>query len=148
MGQQSYPVKSCNQGMQLGRENGQFRHNRAIKGVTGNENFTKRNNWDPNQFFSTNFGGKLSLMFDPVFPFFPEPLRCCYIFIHAPPAAAVTLEPCALNAEFQHFVSGKRCNYRHYKSIACYTEISFLSFYFQPKNWDFFWVFSCETQIP
>ncbi len=33
----------------LGGENGQFWHNRASSAyITGNENFTKGNNWDPN----------------------------------------------------------------------------------------------------
>jgi hypothetical protein len=32
----------------LGGENAQFQHNKGIKRLTGNENFTKRNKWDPN----------------------------------------------------------------------------------------------------
>ncbi len=38
---------------------------------------------------------------------FPEYLDCCYIYIFTAPTSTtiiVTLEPCALNAEFQHFI--------------------------------------------
>jgi hypothetical protein len=54
--------------------------------------------------FSTNFGGKLS--FIPSCPF-PERLHCCYRFFFTAPTCTstiITLEPCALNAEFQHFI--------------------------------------------
>ncbi len=54
---QSYPPRV----RRLGRENGQFSAQQGIKRITGNENFTKGNNQDPNQ-FSTNFGGKLSFI--------------------------------------------------------------------------------------
>ncbi len=52
----------------------------------------------------TSFGGKLS--FIPSFRF-PERLHCCYIYFHYAPTyttTIITLEPCALNAEFQHFI--------------------------------------------
>jgi hypothetical protein len=55
--------------------------------------------------FSTNFGGKLSFILSFVFP---ERLHCCYIYTFTAPTCTttiITLEPCALNAEFQHFIT-------------------------------------------
>jgi hypothetical protein len=88
----------------LGAENGQqFQHNRGIECVTGNENL--QNEITGTQtIFSTNFGGKLSFILSFLFP---ERLHCCYIYIFTAPTYAttiITLEPCALNAEFQHFI--------------------------------------------
>ncbi len=55
--------------------------------------------------FSTNFGGKLSFILSFLFP---ERLHCCYIyfFLCSDTCTTIinTLEPCALNAEFQHFI--------------------------------------------
>ncbi len=53
--------------------------------------------------FSTNFGGKLSFIFRFLFL---ERLHCCYIIFTARTCTTITiiLEPCALNAEFQHFI--------------------------------------------
>jgi hypothetical protein len=54
--------------------------------------------------FSTNIGGKLS--FIPYF-LFPQGLPCCYIYVFTDrtcKTTIVTLEPCALNAEFQYFI--------------------------------------------
>jgi hypothetical protein len=50
-----------------------------------------------------NFGGKLS--FIPSF-LLPERLRCCYIYLHCSSLYRylITLEPCALNAQFQDFI--------------------------------------------
>jgi hypothetical protein len=44
----SYVMQLSVESGDLGGENGQFRHNRASNGLTGNENFTKGHNWDPN----------------------------------------------------------------------------------------------------
>jgi hypothetical protein len=66
--------------------------------------FYKRNTIGTQTSFSTNFGAKLS--FIPSF-LFPECLRCCYIYIFTPPTCTTTIityEPCALYAEFQHFI--------------------------------------------
>jgi hypothetical protein len=53
--------------------------------------------------FSTNFGGKLSFI---VSFLCPERIRCCYIYFHRScTTTIISLEPCALNAEFQHFIS-------------------------------------------
>jgi hypothetical protein len=53
--------------------------------------------------FYTNFGGKLR--FIPSF-LFPEQLHWCFIYFHCSTCTSTinTLEPCALNAEFQHFI--------------------------------------------
>jgi hypothetical protein len=50
--------------------------------------------------FSTNFGGKLSFIMSFLFP---ERLHCCYIYFHCSYLynSIITLEPCALNTEFQ-----------------------------------------------
>jgi hypothetical protein len=50
-----------------------------------------------------NFGGKLSFI---VSFLFPERLHCCYIYFTATnrTTTIISLEPCALNAEFQHFI--------------------------------------------
>jgi hypothetical protein len=54
--------------------------------------------------FSTNFGGKLSFILSFLFPERPS-TAATYIFT-APTRTTtiITLEPCALNAEFQHFI--------------------------------------------
>jgi hypothetical protein len=53
--------------------------------------------------FSTNFGGKLSFILSFLFP---ERIRCCYIYFHRScTTTIISLEPCALNAEFRHFIS-------------------------------------------
>ncbi len=54
--------------------------------------------------FSTNFGSKLSFILS---FHFPERLHSCYIYIFTAPTCTIptiTLEPCAVNAEFQHFI--------------------------------------------
>ncbi len=58
-------------------------------------------NWGNHQYYFWWF-----LEFHPVFHFFPERLHCCYIDFIAPTRTAtiIPLEPCALNAEIQHFV--------------------------------------------
>jgi hypothetical protein len=50
-----------------------------------------------------NFGGKLSFI---VSFLFHERLHCCYIHFTALNCATtiIGLEPCALNAEYQHFI--------------------------------------------
>jgi hypothetical protein len=51
--------------------------------------------------FSTNFGGKLSF----IMPFlFPECLHCCYICFPTCIITIISLEPYALNVQFQHFI--------------------------------------------
>jgi hypothetical protein len=74
----------------LGGENGQFWHNRTS--ITGTQST-----------FSTNFGGKLSFILSLLFP---ERSSIAATYIFAAPTCTttiITLEPCALNAEFQHF---------------------------------------------
>jgi len=74
-----------------------------VKCVTDNEilqnEITGTQTW-----FSTNFGGKLS--FIPPFLFPEHLLHCCFIYFHFSTCTSTitTLEPCALNAEFQHFI--------------------------------------------
>jgi hypothetical protein len=34
---------------------------------------------------------------------FPERLHCCYIYFHCT-TTIISLEPCALSAEYQHFI--------------------------------------------
>jgi hypothetical protein len=64
-------------------------------------NFTKRNNWDPNWLFFTNFGGKLSFIPSFLSAFTPT----IYTFTaHTCTTIIVTLEPCALNVEFEDFI--------------------------------------------
>jgi hypothetical protein len=60
-------------------------------------------NWDGKTKFSANFDGKLSFILSFLFPEFIS--AATYIFT-APTCTTtiVTLEPCALNAEFQHFL--------------------------------------------
>jgi hypothetical protein len=60
--------------------------------------------------FFTNFGGKLSSILSFLFPETKDRIELAstaatYIFI-APTytSTIITLEPCALNAEFQHFI--------------------------------------------
>jgi hypothetical protein len=51
-----------------------------------------------------NFGGKLSFILSFIFP--ERRHCCCYIYIFTAPnrtATVISLEPRALNAEFQHF---------------------------------------------
>ncbi len=52
---------------------------KGIKHITGNENFTKRNNWDPKLVFPPNlvveWGFVLSFLF-------PKRLHCCHIYFH------------------------------------------------------------------
>ncbi len=59
----------------------------------------------PKLVFPPNFGGKLSFILSILFP---ERLHCSaatYIFTaHACTSTIISLEPCALNAEFQHFM--------------------------------------------
>jgi hypothetical protein len=55
--------------------------------------------------FSTNFGGKTE--FHPVFGFFLSAFITATYILTAPTCTTTTiisLEPCALNAEFQHFI--------------------------------------------
>jgi hypothetical protein len=47
-----------------------------------------------------NFGGKLSFILSFLFP---ERLHCCYISTNRT-TTIISLEPCALNAGFQHFI--------------------------------------------
>jgi hypothetical protein len=56
----------------------------------------KQNNWDP----TTNFDGKLSFILS--FIFLSTSTTATYIF--TAPTTVLTLKPCALNAEFQHFI--------------------------------------------
>ncbi len=51
-----------------------------------------------------NFGGKLRFI---LCFLFPERLHCCYIYIFTAPSCQstiISLEPCAFNAGFQHFI--------------------------------------------
>jgi len=63
-----------------------------------------------------NFGGKLS--FIPSF-LFPERLHCCYIYFPCSTSTTtiLSLETCASNAEFEHFVL--RCSISYWDLIKC-----------------------------
>ncbi len=77
-----------------------------VKGVTENENFTKRGTQTS---FYTNFGGTLSFLlsfhFPELFNIFPSSAAATYIFT-APTCTTtiIALEPCALYAKFEHFI--------------------------------------------
>ncbi len=63
-----------------------------------------------------NFGGKLSF----ILSFrFPERLHCCYIYFHCSKCTTtiISLETCALNAEFEHFLL--RCSISYWDLIKC-----------------------------
>jgi hypothetical protein len=51
--------------------------------------------------FFANFGDKLSFIHSFLFP---ERLHCCYIYASTCTTTMITLEPCALDAEFQQFI--------------------------------------------
>jgi hypothetical protein len=77
-----------------------FRHNRASNAYIGNEILQNKITGTQTS-FSTNFGGKLSF----IPSFVSASTAATYIFT-APTCRTtiITLEPCALNAEFQHFM--------------------------------------------
>jgi hypothetical protein len=79
-----------------------FRHNRASNAYIGNEILQNKITGTQTS-FSTNFGGKLSF----IPSFVSASTAATYIFT-APTCRTtiITLEPCALNAEFQHFMLG------------------------------------------
>jgi hypothetical protein len=92
-------IKVIRTGRRLGGENGQFRHNRASNvepGILQNK-ITRRQTS-----FPTNFAGKLS--FIPSFLSLTASAAAIYIFsIPTCTTTVITLEPYALNAEFQRF---------------------------------------------
>ncbi len=83
-------------------ENGQFWHNRASNAELGMKILQKEITGTQTS-FSTNFNGKLS--FIQCF-LFPERLTAGTYIFTAPTCtiAIITLETCALNAEFPHFI--------------------------------------------
>jgi hypothetical protein len=88
---------------QLGGKNGQFQHNRASNTELGMKVLQYKITGTQTS-FSTNFGGKLSFILSFLFL---ERLHCCYIYIFTAPtctATIISLEPCASNSEFQHFI--------------------------------------------
>ncbi len=74
--------------------------------LTGNENFTKRNKCltRTQTSLSTNFGGKLSFILPFLFSWAPPLLLHIFSVLRNVLTIVITLEPCALNAEFQHFI--------------------------------------------
>ncbi len=89
--QQPLPTRVIRKVTQLGGEMGQFQHNRPSNRELGMKFFTKRNNWDPNDFFHQFWW---SIEFHLLFPF---SAAARYIFT-APTCTTtiVSLEPCAL----------------------------------------------------
>jgi len=86
--------------MRLGGKKGQFRHNRASN-VEMRMKILQYEITGAQTSFSTNFGGRLRFILSFLFS---ERLYCCYIYFTAPTCTItiVTLEPCALNAEFHN----------------------------------------------
>ncbi len=67
-----------------------------------------------------NFGGKLGFILSFLFP---ERLHCCYIYFHSTcTTTIISLETCALNAEFEHFVLK-------------FNQMSFLCGYHWERGW-------------
>jgi hypothetical protein len=93
-------IKDIRKVRRLGGKSGQCRHN--SKRLTGNE-ILQNEVTGTQTSLSTNFGGKLSFIASFLFPV--RSTAATYICT-APTCTTtiITLEPCALNAEFQHFI--------------------------------------------
>ncbi len=91
-------IKVIHNVWRLGGENSQFRHNRGIKWIIGKE-ISQNEITGTQTSFSTKFGDKRSF-----FPLSWAPSLLLHKFSTTCTTIIITLEPCALDTEFQHFI--------------------------------------------